>query len=47
MAQLQSWMLLGPEVARVIHEFDSAQEQRKKSQSKGPDVRHKKQARSQ
>uniref|UniRef100_K1R491 Uncharacterized protein n=1 Tax=Magallana gigas TaxID=29159 RepID=K1R491_MAGGI len=47
MAQLQRWMVSGPEVARVINEFESAQEQIKKDQSKGPDIRHHEQVRSQ
>lgn len=47
MAQLQRWMVSGPEVARVINEFESAQEQIKKDQSKGPDIRHYEQVRSQ
>lgn len=34
MAQLQRWMALGPEVARLINELESDQEQIKKVQSK-------------
>lgn len=37
----------GPKVARVINEFESAQEQIKKDQSKGLDIRHYEQVRSQ
>ncbi|VDI48817.1 Hypothetical predicted protein, partial [Mytilus galloprovincialis] len=40
MTQLQRWMVSGPEIARVINEFESAQERIKKDQSKGPDLRH-------
>uniref|UniRef100_K1Q7J6 Uncharacterized protein n=1 Tax=Magallana gigas TaxID=29159 RepID=K1Q7J6_MAGGI len=47
MTQLQRWMVSGPEVARVINEFESAQEQIKKDQSKGPDIRHYEEVRSQ
>ena len=38
--QLLRWMVSGPEVARVIDEFKSSEEQTKKQQSEGPDFRH-------
>ncbi|VDI61335.1 Hypothetical predicted protein [Mytilus galloprovincialis] len=46
MTQLQRWMVSGPEIARVINEFESAQERIKKDQSKGPDLRHHEQVKS-
>ena len=39
-SQLLRWMVSGPEVARVIDEFKSSEEQTKKQQSEGPDFRH-------
>ncbi|VDI50437.1 Hypothetical predicted protein [Mytilus galloprovincialis] len=46
MAQLQRWMVSGPEMARVINEFQTSQEWIKRDQSKGPDVRHHEQTKS-
>lgn len=38
--QLLRWMVSGPEMARIINDFESCQEMVKHSQSQGPDVRH-------
>ena len=39
-SQLLRWMVSGPEVARVVHEFQSSINLLKHEQSKGPDIRH-------
>ena len=39
-SQLLRWMVSGPEMARVINEFEKSQELIKRTQSKGPDLRH-------
>ena len=46
MIQLQRWMVSGPEMARLINEFESAQEEIKRDQSEGPDIRHREQVKS-
>ena len=38
--QLLRWMVSGPEIARLIAEFESMQDAIKTNQSKGPDVHH-------
>lgn len=39
-SQLLRWMICGPEVSRLINEFQTSEELTKKSQSEGPDLRH-------
>ena len=39
-AQLLRWMVSGPEVDRIITEFESIQDAIRTTQSKGPDVHH-------
>ena len=39
-AQLLRWMVSGPEIARLITEFESIQDAIRTNQSKGPDVHH-------
>ena len=46
MSQLTRWMVAGPEVARVISEFEISVETIKQTQSQGPDVKHHEQVRS-
>ena len=43
---LMRWMVAGPEMARVIGEFEGSVESIKQKQSKGPDVKHHEQVRS-
>lgn len=43
--QLLRWMVSGPEISRVIHDFESSQELLKQKQSKGPDLLHHEQMR--
>ena len=38
--QLLRWMVSGPEIARLIAEFESMKDAIKTNQSKGPDVHH-------
>jgi hypothetical protein len=46
MMQLQRWMVSCPEIARVIHEFESAQKKIKLNQRKGPAIKHHEQVKS-
>ena len=39
-AKLLRWMISGPEVSRVISDFQASQELLKRKQSKGPDILH-------
>ncbi|KAH3721634.1 hypothetical protein DPMN_088031 [Dreissena polymorpha] len=39
-SQLLRWMVCGPEMARVVHEFEISQERIKQEQTKGPDIIH-------
>ena len=45
-AQLLRWMVSGPEIARLITEFESIQDAIRTKQSKGPDVHHHEQMKS-
>ena len=45
-AQFLRWMVSGPEIARLIAEFESVQDAIKTNQSKGPDVYHHEQVKS-
>ena len=45
-AQLLRWMVSGPEIARLITEFESIQDAIRTNQSKGPDVHHHEQMKS-
>ena len=45
-AQFLRWMVSGPEIARLIAEFESVQDAIKTNQSKRPDVHHQEQVKS-
>ncbi|KAH3703286.1 hypothetical protein DPMN_078318 [Dreissena polymorpha] len=38
--QLLRWMVCGPEMARVVNEFEISQERIKQEQTKEPDIKH-------
>ena len=39
-SQLLRWMVCGPEMARVVNEFEISLERIKQEQTKGPDIKH-------
>ena len=45
-SQLMRWMVAGPEMARVIGEFNDSVENIREKQSKGPDIKHHEQVKS-
>ena len=45
-SQLMRWMVVGPEMARVVSEFEESVESIKEKQSHGPDIKHHEQVKS-